>query len=161
MLGRLNGPIALAVLALLTAASNPFALVFILPSLHAWLWLPQIRGRSPVAHLGLLIAGCAGPLILVLSFGVRFKLGLDAPWYLAELVALGYVPLPAVAIFLAWLAVAAQLTALELRRYAPYPTAAERPARGPVRSAVRRLVVGTRPHRRDDLAERRAARARR
>jgi len=159
--GYAGALIVLALLALLTAASNPFALLFVLPSLHAWLWLPQLRGRSPLAHLGLLIAGCAGPLILVLSFAFRFGLGLDAPWYLTELVALRYVPLPAVAIFLAWLAVAGQLTALELHRYAPYPTSAERPARGPIRSAVRRLVIGARPHPHDDLAERRAARARR
>ena len=159
--GYAGALIVLALLALLTAASNPFALVFLLPSLHAWLWLPQIRGRSPFAHLGLLIAGCAGPLILVLSLATRFGLGLDAPWYLAELVALRYVSLPAVAIFIAWLAVAGQLTALELHRYAPYPTAGERPARGPVRSAVRRVVLGTRTRPRDELAERRAARARR
>ncbi len=43
-----------------------------------------------------------------------------------ELTAIGYVPLPAIAIFLAWLAVAGQLIALESYRYAPYPTAAER-----------------------------------
>ena len=70
----------------------------------------------------------------------RFGLGLDAPWYLMELTAIGYVPLPAVAIFLAWLAVAGQLIALESYRYAPYPTAAERRGRGPFRTGVRRLA---------------------
>jgi hypothetical protein len=114
-----------------------------------------------LAHLGLLIAGWAGPLIIVLSFAFRFDLGLDAPWYLAELVALRYVPLPPVAIFLAWLGVAGQLTALELHRYAPYPTASERPRRGPIRSTIRRIALGTHAHRGDELAERRAARARR
>ena len=29
--------------ALLIVATNPFALLFVLPSLHAWLWLPQVR----------------------------------------------------------------------------------------------------------------------
>ena len=65
---------------------------------------------------------------------------MDAPWYLAELTAIGYVPLPAIAIFLAWLAVAGQLIALESYRYAPYPTAAERKGRGPFRTGMRRLV---------------------
>ena len=37
-----------ALVALLVVATNPFALIFVLPSLHAWLWLPQVRaGRSP------------------------------------------------------------------------------------------------------------------
>src|ERR671935_969624 len=33
--------LALGVLALLVIATNPFALVFVLPSLHVWLWLPH------------------------------------------------------------------------------------------------------------------------
>jgi Peptidase family M28 len=160
--GYAGAMIVLGVLALLTAASNPFALIFILPSLHAWLWLPQMRGRPPWARLAVLALGFTGPLILVGSTAVRFGLGLDAPWYVMELVALGYVPLPAVAIFLAWLGVGAQLTALEARRYAPYPTVSERPARGPVKSALRRVLLGSRAGRpSDELAERRAARARR
>ena len=44
------------------------------------------------------------------------------------------------------IAVAAQLTAIVSRRYAPYPTAAERGRRGPLRRLVRRslLAVGHR-----------------
>jgi hypothetical protein len=155
--------VALAILALLTAASNPFALIFILPSLHAWIWLPHLRGRSGWARLAVYLLGFAGPLLLIGSTAFRFGLGLDAPWYLTELTALGYVPFPLIAIFLAWLAVAGQLLALEARRYAPYPTAAERAAvRGQVRSAVRRVLVPASARRSgDELAARRAARARR
>jgi hypothetical protein len=154
--------LALAVLALLTAASNPFALIFILPSLHVWLWLPQIRDRPPWVRLAVLAAGFAGPFLLIGSMAWRFGLGLDAPWYLMELTALGYVPIPAVAIFLAWLAVAGQLIALEAYRYAPYPTAAERAGRGPFRAGMRRMAANRRADRpADELAARREARARR
>src|SRR5262249_62158615 len=48
--------LALGVVGLLVAAVNPFALVLVLPSLHAWLWLPPsptpppaFRARSPIA----------------------------------------------------------------------------------------------------------------
>ena len=75
-----------------------------------------------------------------------------------ELTAIGYVPLPAVAIFLAWLAVAGQLIALESYRYAPYPTAAERRGHGPFRTGVRRLANNRRRYPEDELAPRRAAR---
>ncbi len=160
--GYAGAMIALGILALLTAASNPFALIFILPSLHAWLWLPHMRDRPAWARLALLATGFAGPVLLVASLGIRFGLGLDAPWYVTELVALGYVPVPGIAIFFAWLGVAGQLTALEARRYAPYPTAAERSSQGPVRSVLRRMLVNSRSrHSEDELAERRGARARR
>ena len=59
---------------------------------------------------------------------MRFGLGFDAPWYLLELVGVGYVHLPAVAITLAGAACAAQLAAVTLGRYAPYPDRGERPA---------------------------------
>jgi hypothetical protein len=157
--GYCGALLALAVLSLLTAASNPFALIFILPSVHTWLWLPQVRDRPPWVRLLLLTAGFVGPFLLIGSMAWRFGLGLDAPWYLMELTAIGYVPLPAIAIFLAWLAVAGQLIALESYRYAPYPTAAERRGRGPFRAGMRRLVNSRRrPYAQDELAERRAAR---
>ena len=156
--GYCGALLALAVLALLTAASNPFALIFILPSVHTWLWLPQVRDRPPWVRLLLLAAGFIGPFLLIGSMAWRFGLGLDAPWYLMELTAIGYVPLPAVAIFLAWLAVAGQLIALESYRYAPYPTAAERRGRGPFRTGVRRLANNRRRYPEDELAPRRAAR---
>jgi hypothetical protein len=156
--GYAGALLALAVLALLTAASNPYALIFILPSLHTWLWLPQVRDRPPWVRLALLAAGFVGPFLLVASMAWRFGLGLDAPWYLMELTAIGYVPLPAVAIFLAWLAVAGQLIALEAHRYAPYPTAAERAGRGPLRAGMRRMADQRRRYPEDELAARRAAR---
>ena len=122
--------------------------MLVLPSLHAWIWLPQLRSRPAWLRAAVLAAGCAGPLALLASFATRYGLGLDAPWYLAELVAIGYVPLPLVVLFLAWLAVAAQLAALAARRYAPYPSRDEQIPRGPLRALVRALLlVFVRPRR--------------
>jgi Peptidase family M28 len=138
--GQTAALLVLAVLALLTVATNAFALIFLLPSLHAWLWLPQVRYRQAWLRAGVLAAGLAGPALLVGSFAFRFDLGFDAPWYVLELVAIGYVPLPSVVITLAWLAAAGQLTAVAAGRYAPYPSARERPPRGPVRLLIGRLL---------------------
>src|SRR5206468_4243895 len=90
--------LALGIVGLLVAATNPFALIFLLPSLHAWLWLPQLRGRPAWARAALVAAGYLGPLILLGSLAWRYDLGLDAPWYLAEPTATGYVKLPALVI---------------------------------------------------------------
>jgi hypothetical protein len=47
-----------------------------------------------------------------------------------------------------WLAGTGQLAALTVRRYAPYPEAAELPPRGPVRRLAGRAVVAVRTRRR-------------
>ena len=117
--------VVLAIAGTVTFFWNPFALLLVLPSLHAWLWLPQLRGR-PVVQTVAILAGFAGPLLLLGSFAFRFELGFDAPWYLVQLTAVGYVPLPAVGLALMWAAAAAQVTALATRRYAPYPSRSER-----------------------------------
>jgi hypothetical protein len=149
--------LALAVVALLVIATNPFALVFLLPSLHAWLWLPHVRTQPVWTRMAVLTSGFLGPLLLGASLALRYHLGLDAPWYLAELTAVGYVKLPAVVIAAGWLAAAGQMTAVAIGRYAPYPTARERPPRGPLRETVRRTVHTVRAARkRVSGAERRA-----
>jgi hypothetical protein len=139
--GQTAALLALSVVALLIVATNPFALIFVLPSLHAWLWLPQVRHHRIWVRAAVLATGLAGPLLLFGSFAWRFELGADAPWYVVQLVALGYVPLPSIAIGLAWLAAAGQLAAVSAGRYAPYPSARERPPRGPIRELIRRLLL--------------------
>ena len=155
--GATGALLALAVVALLVVATNPFALIFLLPSLHAWLWLPNVRPRPLWTRLAVLGAGFLGPLLLLGSLSVRYGLGLDTPWYLAELTATGYVGLPALAIAVGWLAAAGQMSALTVGRYAPYPSARERPPRGPLREAVRRTVLTVRTARRQRVTSEREA----
>ena len=140
--------LTLAIVSLLVVGTNPFALVFVLPSLHAWLWLPQLRGQAAWRKPVIVVAGFLGPLLLLWSLGTRYGLGLHAPWYIAVLVSIGYVPLTTVAIVLAWAAAAGQIAALATGRYAPYPGPDERPRLGPIRRIVRSLVLGTRQRRR-------------
>ena len=52
--------LALGVVALLVVATNPFALLFLLPSLHVWLWLPQVRAAR-VSRARSSARGFAGP----------------------------------------------------------------------------------------------------
>ena len=61
---------------------------------------------------------------------------------------MGYVPLPHLLATLCWGAVAAQIGALALGRYAPYPAADDRSVRGPVRETIRRIVLISRSWRR-------------
>lgn len=141
--------VGLAVIALLVVATNPFALVFLLPSLYAWLWLPQGHGRAPWLRAVLFALGLAGPLLPVASLAVRYGLGLDAPAYLLNLVTAGYLPWVSVAVALGWAATAGQVGALAAGRYAPYPDEGERPPRGPLRETVRLVVLATRRRRND------------
>lgn len=137
--GMAVGLCALAVIGVVLIVTKPHALLLVLPSAHAWLWLVQIRTRSPSLRAVLYTVGLAGPLLVLVSVAVRFGLGLDAPWYLAELTALGYVSTFTLLLVLAWTAVAAQVLAVTIGRYAPYPPPAARPARGAVGTAIAAL----------------------
>jgi hypothetical protein len=152
--GQVAALLVLGLIALLVIATNVYALLLFLPSMHAWLWLPQVRGRSTVARGLVFAAGLIGPALLLGLTAKRFGLGLDAPWYLAELAAIGYVPIVAVVLALAWVAVAAQLLVATGGRYAPYPGAAEGAPPGAVRSSVRTVVLGLRARRRTGIRHR-------
>ena len=138
---------AVALISFVLIATNIYALIFVLPSAHAWLWLIELRRRRALVKGIVYAVGLLGPTVLLLSFAVRYGLGLDAPWYLAELVAIGYVPHMGVVLFLCWLAAAGQVLAVISARYGPYPARAERPARGP----IGRVVAAARSHRRDEV----------
>jgi hypothetical protein len=150
--GHTASLLSLGALSLLVVATNPFALVFLLPSLHVWLWLPQLRGGPLAVRLSVLALGFAGPALLLGSFAGRFGLGWDAPWYLAELRSVGYVPFVVMPLLVVWLAGTGQLAALAVRRYAPYPAAAELPPTGPLRRVVRGTVLAVRNRRRPGTA---------
>jgi hypothetical protein len=141
--GHLASMLVLAVVALVVTAMNPYSLLFVLPSLHAWLWLPQLRDRGRAVQIAVYLLGFAGPLLLLASFAFRFDLGLDAVWYLMALTAVGYVPVPLVVAFLAWGAAAGQVGAVALGTYAPYPDVTERTP-GPLREAVRQATLAVR-----------------
>lgn len=142
--GHTASLLCLSALSLLVVATNPFALIFLLPSLHAWLWLAQVQKALLVVRLGVLAAGLAGPALLFAVFAERFDLGWDTPLYLADLRAVGYVPFVVMPLFVVWLASTGQLAALAVGRYAPYPAASELPPTGPVRRVVRDVVLGVR-----------------
>jgi peptidase M28-like protein len=144
--GEIAGYVVALVATVMAAAgaigANPYALLFLLPSLHAWLWLLQARRAAAWLRGLLYAAGFVGPLILLGSLAVRFGLGLDAPWYLAALVAVGYVPPAAVLIAALWVAAAGQVGALAFGRYAPYPTRGARRRVGMVALARRLHTPG-------------------
>ena len=109
----------LCVVAVVVALTTPYALIFVLPSLYAWLWLP-VR-HALWARTTLFAVGLLGPLaaLLVLSN----QLGLSLPrgaFYVAGLATVGYIPARSVILALAWVAGAAQIAALACGRYAPY-----------------------------------------
>jgi len=146
--GHLAAMLLLCVTAVLLAVTNPYALLFLLPSLHAWLWVPQVRDRRVLTRVALYAAGFAGPIVLLAAYAVRFGLGLDAPWYVTTLFTVGYVPVTLIAALVLWGAAAGQIGAVLFGRYAPYPTEDERPVRGVVRESVRLTVLATRRARR-------------
>lgn len=143
--------IALGLVGILVVSVNAFALVFLLPSLHAWLWLPQLRLRPLLSRLAMLLVGFLGPTLLVWEFAYRFGLGLDAPWYVLQLLAIGWTPLFSLLLVAVWAASGGQLAALAAGRYAPYPDARDRPPLGPFRRALRGMVLSTRARRRERL----------
>jgi hypothetical protein len=139
--GHTAALLALGTLSLLVVATNPYALLFLLPSLHAWLWLPQVRRMGAAVRVGVLALGFAGPSLLIAELAGRYGLGWDAFWYLAELRVVGYVPFVVMPLLVVWLAGSGQLAALSVGRYAPYPEVAELPPRGPVRRVLRNTYL--------------------
>jgi hypothetical protein len=129
----------LAVVAVIAGLLMPYVLLFLLPSLYAWLWLPVCTRTWTRAVLYAL--GLAGPVAGLVVLGNELGLGIaDTALYILALVTLGYVPLTAVALVLAWGAAAGQLAALAVSRYWPYAGGLEPPPPGPVRVAARDLA---------------------
>ena len=117
---------------------------------------PHLRERRPELRAAAFAVGLAGPAIVLVSLGLRYHLGFDAPWYLLELVGIGYISPVAVAITLAGGAAGAQLVAIAAGRYAPYPERGRRPTRGPLRQFIRSIAMAMRARRRNVERRRRA-----
>jgi peptidase M28-like protein len=128
---------AVGVVAVVLAVTKPYALVFVLPSLYAWLWLPVERR---LWHRALLFAlGLVGPVAALFVLGHELGVSIaGAALYTIGLVTVGYLPLGSAFLFLVWVAAAAQVCALAFGRYAPYAGGAEPPPPGPLRRALRR-----------------------
>jgi hypothetical protein len=152
--GHIVAMLALGVVALLVVATNTFALLFLLPALHAWLWLPQVRTAGTAARVVIYAVGLLGIALLVLSFAWRFGLGLDTPWYVLTLVSVGYIKTTPVVITLAAVAAGAQLAMIAIGRYAPYPGRHEERPPGPVQAVVRTSARSVRERRRRRELER-------
>jgi hypothetical protein len=136
--GLVVGLSVVGIVAVALALTKPYALIFVLPSLYAWLWLP-LEGRAAI-RIGMFVLGLAGPIVGVLLLGHQLDLSpIDAALYVVGLVTVGYVPLGSALAALVWAAGAAQVGALAFGRYGPYAGGAEPPPPGPLRRAVRRL----------------------
>jgi len=102
--------------AVATAIVSPYGLLFVLPSLYAWLWLPQVRDSGWARDL-LYGVGLAGPALALVAIAGQLGLGLDAPLYVVSLMTLGFIPWTTVLVLIVWAAVATQLGALAGGRY--------------------------------------------
>jgi hypothetical protein len=111
--------VALLLVAAGTALVSPYSLVFVLPSLYTWLWLPQLR-RSPAWVTDVLFgAGLVGPVLALVVLAEQLDLGARAPVYAASLVTTGVVPWGATLALTAWAAVAGLVGAIASGSYAP------------------------------------------
>ncbi|MGD0167897.1 MAG: M28 family peptidase [Gaiellaceae bacterium] len=130
----------LAGVALLTAVLNSYSLLFLLPPLHAWIWLPQLRSLRPWARLLVLLAGFLGPLLVFWELASRLRLGFKVVWYVSELAAVGYISVLSLIVGTAFTAATAQLSALSVNRYGPYPARGERPQQSLPQNVARHAV---------------------
>ena len=111
--------VALLLVAAGTALVSPYSLVFVLPSLYTWLWLPQL-GRTPDWVTDVLFgAGLAGPVLALVVLAEQLDLGARAPLYAASLVTTGVIPWGATLALTAWAAVAGLVGAVASGNYAP------------------------------------------
>ncbi|MBE3087889.1 MAG: hypothetical protein IMZ71_02070 [Chloroflexi bacterium] len=133
--------LAVAGASLAVAWFNSYALLFLLPPLHAWIWMPQLRRFRPWASLALLVTGLLGPFLIYWELASRLHFGLSVVWYVSELAAVGFIKLKFLIVATILAATAAQLSALSVGRYAPYPVAGERPETTLPRRIARRIAL--------------------
>jgi hypothetical protein len=119
------------------AVIQPYALLFVLPSLYAWLWL-SLEGRM-ASRVGLYAAGWLGPAVAIVVLANNLELSvLETARYGVGLATVGYVSTALTFLFLAWVAVAAQVGAVALGRYGPYAGGVNPPPPGPLKRLVSR-----------------------
>ncbi len=104
--------VALIAAAAVVAVVNAYGLLFVLPSLYSWLWLPLADRKPAWVSDALLGLGLAGPVLALVVLAEQLDLGLRAPVYAVGLATSGTVPWPACLAFLVWAAAGTQLAAL-------------------------------------------------
>jgi hypothetical protein len=110
--------VALLLVAAVVALVSPYGLVFILPSLYAWLVLPQLR-RAPGWATDIAFGiGLTGPVLALVVLAKELDLGLRAPLYAASLLTTGVVPWLSTLGLAAWAAIASFVGAIAAGRYA-------------------------------------------
>jgi hypothetical protein len=110
--------VALLAVAAATALVSPYGLVFVLPSLYAWLFLPGLRGGPSWMTDVVFGLGLVGPVLPLVVLAEQLDLGARAPLYAASLVTTGVVPWTSTLVFAAWAAVASLVGAVAAGRYA-------------------------------------------
>ena len=98
--------VALLIVCGITALVSPYGLVFVLPSLYAWLWLPQLRRASGWVTDVVFGIGFVGPALALVVLAEQLDLGVRAPLYAASLATTGVVPWPSTLAFAGWGAIA-------------------------------------------------------
>jgi hypothetical protein len=115
--------VALLGIAVWTALVSPYALLFVLPSLYAWLLLPRLRRARGWVTDAVFGAGLVGPVLPVVVLAEQLDLGARAPLYAASLLTTGVVPWGSTLALAAWGAVAGFVGAIAAGRYAaPTPS---------------------------------------
>jgi hypothetical protein len=109
--------LALGAVAVATAVISPYGVVFVVPSLYAWLWLPQFERGAGWARDTLYGLGLVGPALAAVVVGTQLGLGLNTPLYLVSLATLGFIPWTTILVLIGWAAIATQLGALAAGRY--------------------------------------------
>jgi hypothetical protein len=136
--GLVVGLTLVGVVAVGLAFLQPYALLFVLPSLYAWLWIP-LEGRA-AARIALFAVGLVGPAVGLIVLAQLLDLSLiDAALYSIGLVTVGYVSPVTGLLTLGWGAAATQVGAVAFGRYGPYAGGAEPPPAGPLRRLVGRV----------------------
>jgi hypothetical protein len=126
--------------------TNPFAAAFVVPALHLWMWVVDPEVRLPkAATLGLLLAGLAPPVLLILYYAHAMSLGpLQLLWNGMLLVAGGHVTLTVALEYCVLLGCLVSLLLIVRRELrVPAPEDAPVTVRGPITYAGPGSLGGT------------------
>jgi len=110
--------VSLLLLAALAALVSPYNLLFMLPSMYAWLLLPRLRWARGWVTDVVFGLGLVGPVLPVVVLAEQLQLGARAPLYAASLLTTGVVPWGSTIALALWAAVAGFVGAIAAGRYA-------------------------------------------